>query len=641
MQFKSPEILYALFALIIPIIVHLFQLRRFKKVRFSNVQFLKAVTIQTRKSSQIKKWVTLITRLLLLASSIIAFAQPYFAAGDAMGKPVETVIYLDNSFSMQAKGSRGPLLKRAVQEILSSLNEEQQFSLLTNTETFVNVSKKDIQNELLQLGYSAHQLPYHAAYLKAKNLLNSSSSETIRRIVMISDFQQKEKNFSLPVDPSTRTDLVHLRPVTKQNIAIDSLFLERNEDNSLQLKVLLSATGKNADNVSIGLYNDHQLLGKTAVSIPENSTAATAFRLDERTQINGKVIIEDPTITFDNSRYFTINAPKKIKVVAINEENDSFLKNIFTPDEFELESNPINALNYNTINDANLLILNEIQQIPASLINALRAFMDQGGTVCVIPSSKGNLSSYQQFITSFSGQKLKQFKTQEKKITGITFDHPLYKGVFDKKISNFQYPKVTSFYTTDASNAILSFEDSQPFLYKTGNCYVFTAAMNANNSNFKNSPLVVPTLYNMGKQSLQLTNISYTIGQRSSYDVTVSLGEDGVLSLVSDLETSIPLQQSFTNKVKITTDKTPSKAGIYSVQRENEIIQYVSYNYASAESEMEYYNLTPQKGYEISDSVSELFESIKEETSSHDLWKWFIIFALLFLLLEILLLKYL
>ena len=79
MQFKHPELLYALFLLIVPILIHLFQLRRFQKVQFTNVKFLKAVKLQTRKSSQLKKWLTLLTRMLLLACSIIAFAQQHFS----------------------------------------------------------------------------------------------------------------------------------------------------------------------------------------------------------------------------------------------------------------------------------------------------------------------------------------------------------------------------------------------------------------------------------------------------------------------------------------------------------------------------------------------------------------------------------
>ena len=77
MQFKHPELLYGLFLLLIPIIVHLFQLRKFQKEAFTNVAFLKQITLQTRKSAQIKKWLTLFTRMGILAAIVIAFAQPF------------------------------------------------------------------------------------------------------------------------------------------------------------------------------------------------------------------------------------------------------------------------------------------------------------------------------------------------------------------------------------------------------------------------------------------------------------------------------------------------------------------------------------------------------------------------------------
>ena len=78
MQFKHPELLYALFLLLIPIIVHLFQFRKFQKEDFTNVAFLKEVTLQTRKSSQLKKWLTLLTRLLLFAAIIISICTTVY-----------------------------------------------------------------------------------------------------------------------------------------------------------------------------------------------------------------------------------------------------------------------------------------------------------------------------------------------------------------------------------------------------------------------------------------------------------------------------------------------------------------------------------------------------------------------------------
>ena len=145
MQFKHPEILWFLFLLAIPILVHLFQLRRFQKQYFTNVRFLKELSMQTRKSSKIKKWLLLAARLLLLACLIIAFAQPFFKAADSENKGNEMVILLDNSYSMQAKGTKGELLKRAVQDLLENTPENQQFSLITNNNAYWDTDIKSIQ----------------------------------------------------------------------------------------------------------------------------------------------------------------------------------------------------------------------------------------------------------------------------------------------------------------------------------------------------------------------------------------------------------------------------------------------------------------------------------------------------------------
>ena len=155
MHFKHPEILYFLFLLIVPILVHLFQLRRFKKEYFTNVRFLKALSIQTRKSSKIKKWLLLSCRLLLLLFIILAFAQPFFESKDSKNANNELYIVLDNSFSMQAKGKKGELLKRAVQELLEETPENLNFSLLTNSENYWNTDIKSVRSALQNLKYSA------------------------------------------------------------------------------------------------------------------------------------------------------------------------------------------------------------------------------------------------------------------------------------------------------------------------------------------------------------------------------------------------------------------------------------------------------------------------------------------------------
>ena len=183
MQFKHPEILYFLFLLVIPILVHLFQLRRFKKEFFTNVKFLKELSIQTRKSSKIKKWLLLATRLLLLTFLIFAFAQPFFKAKDSTNTNNELFVVIDNSYSMQAKGQKGELLKRAVQDLLEFAPQNSNFSLITNEENYWNTNINAIEKDLQRLKYSAIPFSLETALSKIK----SRKTFVNKDIVVITD----------------------------------------------------------------------------------------------------------------------------------------------------------------------------------------------------------------------------------------------------------------------------------------------------------------------------------------------------------------------------------------------------------------------------------------------------------------------
>src|SRR5690625_4741442 len=156
MQFKNPEVLYALFLLLVPVLVHFFQLRKFTKEPFTNVKFLKKVEIQTRKTRHLKKWLTLLTRLLALGAIILAFAQPFIPHSAEALKEKETIIYIDNSFSMQQKGEQGELLHQAVQQTLQGFPDDETVTLLTNDKVF-NGTLLEIKNDLLDLTYSSEE----------------------------------------------------------------------------------------------------------------------------------------------------------------------------------------------------------------------------------------------------------------------------------------------------------------------------------------------------------------------------------------------------------------------------------------------------------------------------------------------------
>ena len=643
MQFKHPELLYALFLLLIPIIVHLFQLRKFQKEAFTNVAFLKEVTLQTRKSSQIKKWLTLLTRLGIIAAIVLAFAQPYFSNNKTFNTKNETVIYLDNSFSMQAKGENGELLKRAVQDIIGNIPEDENFTLVTNDDVFRNTTTTAIQNDLLNIKYAGNQLNYDAALIKSKKYFSNNES-TIKNLVFISDFQQKKEGFKAGKDSSFQVNLVHLKPVNTNNILVDSLYISKRTANNLEVTVNLKNNGTAIENLPVSLFNNGNLTTKTSVDITDKSATASAiFTLPVNEVINGMIAIEDSNLQFDNQLYFNINKPSKVNILTINEADDSFLKRIYTEDEFNYTAYNSNQLNYSTFATQNLIVLNELKSIPNSLLTALKSFINNGGYIVIIPSENIDIQSYNNILSNLNFNVFKTLSKTEKRLTTINYSHPLFsEGVFEKRVTNFQYPKVNSYYpqTLSKASAILQFEDGKPFLSQNGNAFVFTSALNTTNSNFRSINLIVPTFYNIGKRSLKFSGLYYTIGNQNTYDVAAILQQDAVLTLENNTDKIIPQQQFYNTKTTITTSDTPTRAATYNIKNNDVIIENISYNYNRSESNLTYQDVSNIDNVYISNSISELFNTIKNDSKVNELWKWFVIFALLLLIIEMLILKY-
>tara|TARA_R110001606_G_scaffold277686_2_gene425782 strand:- start:184 stop:903 length:720 start_codon:yes stop_codon:yes gene_type:complete len=232
--------------------------------------------------------------------------------------------------------------------------------------------------------------------------------------------------------------------------------------------------------------------------------------------------------------------------------------------------------------------------------------------------------------------------TEERKISQIAFAHPLYKNVFEKEVTNFQYPSVNSFYgIKSAMPKILSYQSGDPFLVGEDGTYLFTASISKENSNILNSPLIVPTLYNMGMASLKIPKIYEMIGGKTTVDIPVNLTKDRILKVAQKDFEFIPFQQSFTNKTTLTFDDYPEVSGIYNITDEGKVVKYISFNFPRTESQLQYMNLDELNAGSKNDNVAALFQNIEKDNSINELWKWFVILALAFIFIEVLIQKFL
>ena len=225
MQFKHPEILYFLCFLIVPILVHLFQLQKFKKTPFTNVAFLQKIIQESRKSSQLKKWLILACRLLLFSAIIIAFSQPYFSVKKAT-EIQHNYIYIDNSLSTNTKGEKGNLLQNAVTEIIESANQSEIYSLKTNSEFYQNISYFELKKLLLNIRSEAFSLDINEVLLNF-DAQNQNKIKTLNKGVFISDFQIDKKYKYLDfTNVTSLISFIQLQKTSLNNLSIDSTSIE-------------------------------------------------------------------------------------------------------------------------------------------------------------------------------------------------------------------------------------------------------------------------------------------------------------------------------------------------------------------------------------------------------------------------------
>lgn len=640
MYFKHPELLYALAVLVIPILVHLFQLRKFRSTPFTNVRFLKKVVLQTRKSSRLKKFLVLCTRLLMLACLVLAFAQPYFPPASGAVEETKTLIYLDNSYSMQARGSNGILLKRSVQDLLENIAENEEVTLFTNTEEYRDITAGLLRQKLQETEFSPSELSWEAVSLKAQNLLGTRNNLQ-KNFIAISDFQHLQGSV-IPLKNGILTHLVQLSPEQIDNVTIDTAWVTNAGLNKTSLEISLSVIGDRQEEVAVGIYDANRMLARKTVDLQGENTGKTTFNLDTDVIPYGRIEIEDNGLQFDNRLYFSINEVAPVKVVVVGDKESEYLQRIFGPSEFELSILPENNLDYNALSRANLVILNEPEELPFSLVSSLEQLMEDRAVIVIIPPAEGEIEDYNLLLRKLDLPLFGSLSKAENLITDISFEHPLYRSVFNEKVSNFEYPAVQTSYDLERSlPGILEYQNGAAFLLQQDNIFVFTAALNRENSNFKNSPLIVPTFYNIGNTAISRPQLYNELGKLQKISLQAELQKDEILKLSSSESTFIPQQQSFSNKVELRLEELPKNSGHYDLLQDKKNLRSLSFNVPRTESDLVDTRLKEQEGILVHTSVPNAISYIKSVNEVNNLWKWFVIFTLVFLLAEILILKFL
>jgi len=126
MSFLNPLMLIGISAISIPIIIHLLNRRKFQRVIWAAMRFLKTSVQQNQRRIHLEDILLLIMRCLLIAIIVLTLARPAIksSATGILGAKTTSIIILDNSYSMSASDGTSDWFTRGqnvAYEIISNM----------------------------------------------------------------------------------------------------------------------------------------------------------------------------------------------------------------------------------------------------------------------------------------------------------------------------------------------------------------------------------------------------------------------------------------------------------------------------------------------------------------------------------------
>lgn len=586
-SFIYPLFLIAGLLLAIPVLIHLFNLRRYKTVFFPHTRFLKNIQLRSQKQSQVRyKWL-LAARMLFLLMLILAFAQPYLAGSNKQdaGNRLQA-IYIDNSGSMGLKKDSQRLLdvaKQAARRQVKNAAPGTKFILLTNNNP-VSYRPMPADKVLLEIGsVELSAIPKNARQVvSVLQGIVRTEAVTGADLYYYSDFQQSA--VATPPDKADNITVyaIQVKGNTPANVYIDTAYmtspvLQAGESNQLVVRTKLFGDNP-AQAPVLNLLVNGQVKSAATINFLEDSESidTLSFRVNDANWQRIELVVGDEAVRFDDTFRITARSAPNLSVLALNEGAPSpYIQaafrayNGFRLNNASIDNPPTDWSEYS------LVLLNNCTRISAALGKQLAKAQQAGQTVCIFPGRTSNVTGLNEGLKEITDITINGVDTSAQAATALQQGSPLVRDLFESIPDNVQLPTANWHYTIDAGltanrQSVLSFRNGDPLLAQyspaAGQLFILSSGIDLQSGNFPSSYFFAPFLYQMAVQSQGGNVYALTLGrQQQAYLPLNNADERNMVHLYQNGADAIPPQRTYGSGLHVTIDGVVTAPGFYTL----------------------------------------------------------------------------
>ncbi len=692
MTFLNPFLLIALLAVAVPLLIHLINLRKPKKVRFSTLTFFDSLKASALKRIKIKRWLLLLLRSAAILMLCFALARPFIPSelgGTAnQGQPAAIGILVDNSPSMDQVDRNGPFIdqvKRVASQIIeNSQNEDRILLEVTNGESLdqpaltrsaagLRLNEIETVNKGNILADNLRTLVYRL----------EQAPQPVKKIYLVTDAQASQfdplHEIEAAIAGEYDVSVITVGEERQGNVAITGMELDSellSRDQPVAISVSVKNFGSSAvRNHFLSLEYMDEMEGQHAVNLEAGENEDFTFEVipGEDGALKGSFLLEGDELTFDNRRFFSIQIPEKRRILQVQDEqaSDAGFSSYLSPvleaavsanELLEIEKVDWDSDLFAGSRTPDAILLDGVKNIPDYIIDDLVHYIQMGGGLLFLPSSGGELQSYNRFLERTNVGRYTGVEGSYGSFNGIDRlsslreGHPLLDEIFDKSEDEelrVNLPEIFYYYRLEPSGGsgsyrLLNSEQGETLFleqrFGDGRLMVSAIGSDPGWSNFPIKPIFAPLFY---RSVLYLATsesggfLEHTLSERFEFQLSGS-PEDVALHI--DEQQIIPERRTGFQGLTVSDEAKDWSPGFIELTAEEEKFVF-AVNQDAMESDFEaledqdlkdllaehFQSVSLQR---IAGSEAEIAEQMQAAGMGHEIWFWFIVMAIIFLLTE-------
>jgi hypothetical protein len=593
LTFLNPFVLFGLAAAAIPIVLHIFNLRKLQTIEFSTLSFLKELQKTKIRRLKLRQLLLLFLRTLLVILIVLAFSRPTtkgsLPSGLAEQAKTTAVILFDDSQSMTANDELGELLQQAKNSALTVLNllkDGDEVFLVRLSDVPLDGTKEipssqrnfpAVRSAIKDIKPSSVHRTIEDA-LRFTSRLLSSSKNFNKEVYIISDFQSGSLESKFNASKATEqlfasTTQFFLIPLGKrelQNLAVESIeipntIFEVNRPFIVKAKLTNHGTS-DVQNHVVSIYQERSRAAQKGVDIRTGQSVETDFTLIPKHSgfLDGTVELEDDDLEFDNRRFFSVHIPEELHVLLIGNAIDlTYLRLALrtrltdSSASLKISESTWDRFSSSLLNTIDVVVLSNPPELSASQTSTLKTFLQNGAGALFFSGNQTTPNAFNKSIAapfdiSTMAMEINQSGISSTSGLAIEFDkvdlrHPLFSGMFENDNAKqstgtnqnkriLESPRVhiaVRFLPTPRSKTVITLSNEYPFFIEerigSGRMLLFSIAATTEWSDLPLKGLFIPLLHR---------SLSY-LAQEPFTDRSMLIGEERTIQMRSSLPPAI------------------------------------------------------------------------------------------------------